>query len=195
MDNKNFTLLTELPMLNQALFGACCLDRIIHLYNLFQDEILDEPDEYFVPFKSGYTILKENLDIAFQIIHRPDEKRTLNFKRIKEKCLELTPDTEMVSDNNVVLAQNVSIGVSYIFDFYQSGNVQFIKYCSDKLIDCIDMIAFNNNATDDEKEKLLKKENLLQFEYLNKIKNLGNRIDEADINTIRLINENNIISS
>ena len=178
----------------QLLFGASCVERILPLYIQFENEISSEQHHFFAAFKNGHKRLNTFLDNIFSLVSESRVADINDCFKFKEECLDLTPDTEEISSNNVVLAQNCSIGLSYVFDFIISGEVKNILYCSDKVIECVDNIIYFQKLDENLKAIAFEKEIQVQKSSIDVVKG-GENVPRAEyINSIRTFNKMNLVT-
>lgn len=192
MGNYNLSnRLLALSFKKQVLFGACCTERIIHLYKYFEDEIVSENDEFFQVFKKGYSSLQNLLDCIFEflIIEKSDQ----DYKVLEEQCLKFAPDTEEISSYNTVLAQNCAASLYYVFRYLSDKQIQNILYCSDKIIESIDIIELSQDKNEEVIDKIIEHEVEKQNEYINRIEKLIEPFVSNEVKMLRDFNRNNAI--
>lgn len=138
---KEFENLTNTQRL---LFGACCIDRILHLIAGF-DYFLEENHIKRITKEPYLSLCTDWLDSIFLYVNinkdiSPDEiEKTLNILN------EINPDTEEFSDNVVIFTQNSMIGLSYLYEFINKNELIFITNCSDKVIETIDVMYYETD--------------------------------------------------
>ena len=138
---KEFENLTNTQRL---LFGACCIDRILHLIAGF-DNFLEENHIKRITKEPYLSLCTDWLDSIFLYVNinkdiSPDEiEKTLNILN------EIIPDTEEFSDNVVIFTQNSMIGLSYLYEFINKNELIFITNCSDKVIETIDVMYYETD--------------------------------------------------
>ena len=138
---KEFENLTNTQRL---LFGACCIDRILHLIAGF-DYFLEENHIKRITKEPYLSLCTDWLDSIFLYVNinkdiSPDEiEKTLNILN------EIIPDTEEFSDNVVIFTQNSMIGLSYLYEFINKNELIFITNCSDKVIETIDVMYYETD--------------------------------------------------
>ena len=136
--------LDNLTNTQRLLFGACCIDRILHFIEDF-DKFLEENHIKRVTKEPYFSLCTELLDRMFLYISinkeiSPDKiKKTLNILN------EIIPDTENFSDNVAIFTQNAMIGLSYLYDFVNNNELIFIINCSDKVIETIDIMYYETD--------------------------------------------------
>ena len=152
----------------QFLFAFSCVERIISFfkdYELYNDKSLIDKVE---------NILSENISLDnFNNI-----KTLISNGNIKE-LESLIPDTDDDGSNNAVLAQNAIICLVYCIDFIKNNNVEFILYCSQKVIETIDTIALGIMNLDDSNE-LINKEIDIQNEFIVKIVSFSKDFNQVE---------------
>ena len=138
---KEFENLTNTQRL---LFGACCIDRILHLIAGF-DYFLEENHIKRITKEPYLSLCTDWLDSIFLYVNinkdiSPDEiEKNLNILN------EIIPDTEEFSDNVVIFTQNSMIGLSYLYEFINKNELIFITNCSDKVIETIDVMYYETD--------------------------------------------------
>jgi uncharacterized protein YjaG (DUF416 family) len=146
----------------QFLFAFSCVERIISFLKDY------ELDNNIALIDKIENILSENISLA-------------NFYNIKtfisdeniEELENLIPDTDDDGSDEAVLAQNAAICLVYCVDFIKNNNVEFILYCSQKVIETIDVIALGIMDLDNSNE-LINKEIDIQNEFIAKIGSFSN---------------------
>ena len=138
---KEFENLTNTQRL---LFGACCIDRILHLIAGF-DYFLEENHIKRITKEPYLSLCTDWLDSIFLYVNinkdiSPDEiEKTLNTLN------KIIPDTEEFPDNVVIFTQNSMIGLSYLYEFINKNELIFITNCSDKVIETIDVMYYETD--------------------------------------------------
>jgi hypothetical protein len=189
MDNKVLhDQISQLSPEKQELFGLSCVDRILHLYHKFENEISTEQGGYFSVYKNGYNQLKNLLDDAFESRIKQPPFPKINYNALKEQCLKFAPDTDEISSNNAVIAQNCSIGLAYVYDFLLTSDVRNIFYCSDKVLETIDTIGFSKKSDGNFMKAAFLKEVQIEAECIEKIKSIQTPLQSSDITDLRLFN-------
>ena len=136
--------LANLTNTQRLLFGACCIDRILHLIAGF-DNFLEENHIKRITKEPYLSLCTDWLDSIFLYVNinkdiSPDEiEKTLNILN------EIIPDTEEFSDNVVIFTQNSMIGLSYLYEFINKNELIFITNCSDKVIETIDVMYYETD--------------------------------------------------
>ena len=136
--------LEDLTNTQRLLFGACCIDRILHLIAGF-DYFLEENHIKRITKEPYLSLCTDWLDSIFLYVNinkdiSPDEiEKTLNILN------EIIPDTEEFSDNVVIFTQNSMIGLSYLYEFINKNELIFITNCSDKVIETIDVMYYETD--------------------------------------------------
>ena len=136
--------LENLTNTQRLLFGACCIDRILHLIAGF-DNFLEENHIKRITKEPYLSLCTDWLDSIFLYVNinkdiSPDEiEKTLNILN------EIIPDTEEFSDNVVIFTQNSMIGLSYLYEFINKNELIFITNCSDKVIETIDIMYYETD--------------------------------------------------
>jgi len=136
--------LENLTNTQRFLFGACCIDRILHLIAGF-DNFLEENHIKRITKEPYLSLCTDWLDSIFLYVNinkdiSPDEiEKTLNILN------EIIPDTEEFSDNVVIFTQNSMIGLSYLYEFINKNELIFITNCSDKVIETIDVMYYETD--------------------------------------------------
>jgi hypothetical protein len=177
-----------------ALFGLSCIDRILHLYPNFEKEILMEGGDYFSMFKHGYSILNQLLNKAFEATLNKSILVEYDLSEFSDKCLNFAPDTEEISSHFAVIAQNCAIGLYYAFQFFSNNDIQYIIYCREKVIETIDVISFFKEENEDELNKRIINELIIEKSTLCLIKEFSEPLKKDEIRKIQEFNKNNIIS-
>ena len=136
--------LNKLTNMQRLLFGACCIDRILHFIADF-DKFLEENHIKRITKEPYFSLCTDWLDRIFLYVNidkdiSPDEiKKTLNVLN------EIIPDTEEFSDDVAVFTQNSMIGLSYLYEFINKNDLIFITNCSDKVIETIDVMYYETD--------------------------------------------------
>ena len=136
--------LENLTNTQRLLFGACCIDRILHLIAGF-DYFLEENHIKRITKEPYLSLCTDWLDSIFLYVNinkdiSPDEiEKNLNILN------EIIPDTEEFSDNVVIFTQNSMIGLSYLYEFINKNELIFITNCSDKVIETIDVMYYETD--------------------------------------------------
>ena len=174
--------LTQLSPYKATLWGLSCIDRILHLFKNFEEEIAGEEDEYFKDFKVGYSELHKLFNIALSFVC--GQNKNPDLTGLIDRTLSYAPDTEDISGINAVIAQNCAIGLSYIFQFIETTDIKFIIYCRDKAADTIDIISFHKNEDDKTLNERLEIEASIEQEAIELISWLPEKPSISDINLI-----------
>lgn len=136
--------LENLTNTQRLLFGACCIDRILHFIEDF-DKFLVENHIKRITEEAYFSLCTDWLDRIFLYNNiskdiSPDKiKKTLNILN------EIIPDTEELSDNVAIFTQNSMIGLSYLYEFINKNELIFITNCSDKVIETIDVMYYETD--------------------------------------------------
>ena len=138
---KEFENLTNTQRL---LFGACCIDRILHFIEDF-DKFLVENHIKRITKEAYFSLCTDWLDSIFLYVNI--------YKNISSDEIEMTlntlnkiiPDTEEFPDNVVIFTQNSMIGLSYLYEFINKNELIFITNCSDKVIETIDVMYYETD--------------------------------------------------
>ena len=136
--------LENLTNTQRLLFGACCIDRILHFIEDF-DKFLVENHIKRITKETYFSLCTEWLDRIFLYNNiskdiSPDKiKKTLNILN------EIIPDTEEFSDNVAIFTQNSMIELSYLYEFINKNELIFITNCSDKVIETIDVMYYETD--------------------------------------------------
>ena len=136
--------LENLTSTQRLLFGACCIDRILHFIEDF-DKFLVENHIKRITKEAYFSLCTDWLDRIFLYNNiskdiSPDKiKKTLNILN------EIIPDTEELSDNVAIFTQNSMIGLSYLYEFINKNELIFITNCSDKVIETIDVMYYETD--------------------------------------------------
>ena len=136
--------LENLTNTQRLLFGACCIDRILHFIEDF-DKFLVENHIKRITKEAYFSLCTDWLDRIFLYNNiskdiSPDKiKKTLNILN------EIIPDTEELSDNVAIFTQNSMIGLSYLYEFINKNELIFITNCSDKVIETIDVMYYETD--------------------------------------------------
>jgi hypothetical protein len=192
VDKKNRDKISNFSNKKQLLFGICCIERILYLYKNFEDEIKDEDDTDIKKYKIGYKELEGLIEESYKIILEEKIYDIDEYKNFEKMSQILAPDTEEISSENAVIAQNCAIGVSYLFDFLLEPNFQKIIYVTEKIIETIDILGSINEKEDEEIENKILDELKKQNEYIKIIEKLEN-ITQKDIINLQETNKKNRI--
>lgn len=136
--------LENLTNTQRLLFGACCIDRILHFIEDF-DKFLVENHIKRITKEAYFSLCTDWLDRIFLYNNiskdiSPDKiKKTLNILN------EIIPDTEELSDNVAIFTQNSMIGLSYLYEFINKNELIFITNCSEKVIETIDVMYYETD--------------------------------------------------
>ena len=136
--------LENLTNTQRLLFGACCIDRILHFIEDF-DKFLVENHSKRITKEAYFSLCTDWLDRIFLYNNiskdiSPDKiKKTLNILN------EIIPDTEELSDNVAIFTQNSMIGLSYLYEFINKNELIFITNCSEKVIETIDVMYYETD--------------------------------------------------
>ena len=136
--------LENLTNTQRLLFGACCIDRILHLIAGF-DYFLEENHIKRITKEPYLSLCTDWLDSIFLYVNI--------YKNISSDEIEMTlntlnkiiPDTEEFPDNVVIFTQNSMIGLSYLYEFINKNELIFITNCSDKVIETIDVMYYETD--------------------------------------------------
>lgn len=186
--------LKEMSFQKNGLFAISCVERTIDLYSKFEDEIALEHDEYFNTFKHGHEKLLYLLNVSYKILIGELQTNNQEIINYFEQCLELAPDTEMISSPYTVMAQNCAIGMSYVFQYFQDKKIESVLYSRDKLLETIDNVHFFLGYEVEKSIQKLNEELLLEMQFLNLIKNLQEPLQNNDMSISIEFNQNNKIS-
>lgn len=136
--------LDNLTNTQRLLFGACCIDRILHFIEDF-DKFLEENHIKRVTKEPYFSLCTELLDRIFLYISINKELSPDKIKKTLNILNEIIPDTEDFSDNVAIFTQNSMIGLSYLYDFVNKNELIFIINCSDKVIETIDIMYYETD--------------------------------------------------
>ena len=136
--------LENLTNTQRLLFGACCIDRILHFIAGF-DYFLEENHIKRITKEPYLSLCTDWLDSIFLYVNI--------YKNISSDEIEMTlntlnkiiPDTEEFPDNVVIFTQNSMIGLSYLYEFIKKNELIFITNCSDKVIETIDVMYYETD--------------------------------------------------
>ena len=134
--------LDNLTNTQRLLFGACCIDRILHFIEDF-DKFLVENHIKRITKEAYFSLCTEWLDRIFLYINNNKDISPDNIKKTLNILNEIIPDTEEFSDNVAIFTQNSMIGLSYLYDFVNKNELIFITNCRDKVIETIDITNYS----------------------------------------------------
>ena len=136
--------LENLTNTQRLLFGACCIDRILHFIEDF-DKFLVENHIKRITKEAYFSLCTEWLDRIFLYINNNKDISPDNIKKTLNILNEIIPDTEEFSDNVAIFTQNSMIGLSYLYEFINKNELIFITNCSDKVIETIDVMYYETD--------------------------------------------------
>ena len=136
--------LENLTNTQRLLFGACCIDRILHFIEDF-DKFLVENHIKRITKEAYFSLCTEWLDRIFLYINTSKDISPDNIKKTLNILNEIIPDTEEFSDNVAIFTQNSMIGLSYLYDFVNKNELIFITNCRDKVIETIDVMYYETD--------------------------------------------------
>ena len=136
--------LENLTNTQRLLFGACCIDRILHFIEDF-DKLLEENHIKRITKEAYFSLCTEWLDRIFLYINTSKDISPDNIKKTLNILNEIIPDTEEFSDNVAIFTQNSMIGLSYLYDFVNKNELIFITNCRDKVIETIDNMYYETD--------------------------------------------------
>ena len=136
--------LENLTNTQRLLFGACCIDRILHLIEDF-DKFLVENHIKRITKEAYFSLCTELLDRIFSYININKDISSDEIEKTLNTLNKIIPDTEEFSDNVAIFTQNSMIGLSYLYEFINKNELIFITNCSDKVIETIDIMYYETD--------------------------------------------------
>ena len=136
--------LENLTNTQRLLFGACCIDRILHFIEDF-DKFLVENHIKRITKEAYFSLCTEWLDRIFSYININEDISSDEIEKTLNTLNKIIPDTEEFSDNVAIFTQNSMIGLSYLYEFINKNELIFITNCSDKVIETIDIMYYETD--------------------------------------------------
>lgn len=136
--------LGNLTNTQRLLFGACCIDRILHLIAGF-DNFLEENHIKRITKEPYLSLCTDWLDSIFLYVNINKDISSDEIEKTLNTLNKITPDTEEFPDNVAIFTQNSMIGVSYLYEFINKNELIFITNCSDKVIETIDVMYYETD--------------------------------------------------
>ena len=128
----------------RLLFGACCIDRILHLIAGF-DNFLEENHIKRITKEPYLSLCTDWLDSIFLYVNKNKDISSDEIEKTLNTLNKIIPDTEEFPDNVVIFTQNSMIGLSYLYEFINKNELIFITNCSDKVIETIDVMYYETD--------------------------------------------------
>ena len=138
---KEFENLTNTQRL---LFGACCIDRILHFIEDF-DKFLVENHIKRITKEAYFSLCTDWLDSIFLYVNINKDISSDEIEKTLNTLNKIIPDTEEFPDNVAIFTQNSMIGLSYLYEFINKNELIFITNCSDKVIETIDVMYYETD--------------------------------------------------
>ena len=136
--------LGNLTNTQRLLFGACCIDRILHLIAGF-DNFLEENHIKRITKEPYLSLCTDWLDSIFLYVNINKDISSDEIEKTLNTLNKIIPDTEEFPDNVAIFTQNAMIGVSYLYEFINKNELIFITNCSDKVIETIDVMYYETD--------------------------------------------------
>ena len=136
--------LEDLTNTQRLLFGACCIDRILHLIAGF-DNFLEENHIKRITKEPYLSLCTDWLDSIFLYVNINKDISSDEIEKTLNTLNKIIPDTEEFSDNVAIFTQNSTIGLSYLYEFINKNELIFITNCSDKVIETIDVMYYEKD--------------------------------------------------
>ena len=136
--------LENLTNTQRLLFGACCIDRILHLIAGF-DNFLEENHIKRITKEPYLSLCTDWLDSIFLYVNINKDISSDEIEKTLNTLNKIIPDTEEFPDNVVIFTQNSMIGLSYLYEFINKNELIFITNCSDKVIETIDVMYYETD--------------------------------------------------
>ena len=136
--------LANLTNTQRLLFGACCIDRILHLIAGF-DNFLEENHIKRITKEPYLSLCTDWLDSIFLYVNINKDISSDEIEKTLNTLNTIIPDTEEFPDNVVIFTQNSMIGLSYLYEFINKNELIFITNCSDKVIETIDVMYYETD--------------------------------------------------
>ena len=136
--------LGNLTNTQRLLFGACCIDRILHLIAGF-DNFLEENHIKRITKEPYLSLCTDWLDSIFLYVNINKDISSDEIEKTLNTLNKIIPDTEEFPDNVVIFTQNSMIGLSYLYEFINKNELIFITNCSDKVIETIDVMYYETD--------------------------------------------------
>ncbi len=136
--------LGNLTNTQRLLFGACCIDRILHLIAGF-DNFLEENHIKRITKEPYLSLCTDWLDSIFLYVNINKDISSDEIEKTLNTLIKITPDTEEFPDNVAIFTQNSMIGLSYLYEFINKNELIFITNCSDKVIETIDVMYYETD--------------------------------------------------
>ena len=136
--------LENLTNTQRLLFGACCIDRILHLIAGF-DNFLEENHIKRITKEPYLSLCTDWLDSIFLYVNINKDISSDEIEKTLNTLNKIIPDTEEFPDNVVIFTQNSMIGLSYLYEFINKNELIFITNCSDKVIETIDVMNYETD--------------------------------------------------
>ena len=136
--------LENLTNTQRLLFGACCIDRILHLIAGF-DYFLEENHIKRITKEPYLSLCTDWLDSIFLHVNINKDISSDEIEKTLNTLNKIIPDTEEFPDNVVIFTQNSMIGLSYLYEFINKNELIFITNCSDKVIETIDVMYYETD--------------------------------------------------
>ena len=136
--------LENLTNTQRLLFGACCIDKILHFIAGF-DYFLVENHIKRITKEPYLSLCTDWLDSIFLYININKDISSDEIEKTLNTLNKIIPDTEEFPDNVVIFTQNSMIGLSYLYEFINKNELIFITNCSDKVIETIDVMYYETD--------------------------------------------------
>lgn len=136
--------LANLTNTQRLLFGACCIDRILHLIAGF-DNFLEENHIKRITKEPYLSLCIDWLDSIFLYVNINKDISSDEIEKTLNTLNTIIPDTEEFPGNVAIFTQNSMIGLSYLYEFINKNELIFITNCSDKVIETIDVMYYETD--------------------------------------------------
>ena len=177
MNEEINKLIDALPPNKQLLFGVCCVKRIENCLYKFLKNKEEEPAAIVVEgaidrlFKSCVLAYFANSCMIFS-------------EEVQAFVEYLIPDTDADGSNEALYAQNAAIALAYCIRFTKEQNDDFIHYCALKILETIDVMAFD--ISDNERSNILVlQETATQKRIIKLIDAMPNNFDFNEIEALK----------
>ncbi len=171
IENLN-EIIAKLPSNKQLLFGISCVYRMkTFLYKYFTNKEL-------------MCFLTRLIDEIFFNCTSEKFKSIGDTIGLEKEIEEYIPDTDEDGSCVVVLAQNAMIALAYCLNFIKEKKVIAIDYCSQKMIETVDVWALSVLQLDNS-DLLISQEIANQIHILNMIKKMSCNISYNDLESYR----------
>ena len=173
MKRLDTTLLAELSSRKQLLFGLLLVERILHLYDRFDDAWGSD----------GLRSLQTCMEALYRVCRDTNAMADAHIHSLAVKAA--IPDTNEYGGFEASLGQAIAIALNYCLHFATGGqDVMNIEYCSRKLVEVVDIINCEqgNEAC---QEQYVKSELDVQSQLLSQVEQSSEPPTQNDVDTAR----------